>query len=97
MVFTDDTEMSLQSAVALANTAEDPDTLTTVDELAGFVRRHGFTGRLDGDRAELDAVRAARPRLRTLFTATPGDAVDLVNAARKLHADAKRNAAFASA
>ncbi|GAA2052463.1 CGNR zinc finger domain-containing protein [Williamsia deligens] len=80
MVFTDDTEMSLQAAVALVNTAEDPDTLTTVDELLEFVRRQGFTGRVDADRAELDEVRAARPRLRALFTASTTDAVDLVNA-----------------
>ena len=79
MVFTDDTEIAVQSAVALTNTAEDPDTLTSLDELDGFVSRWGFTGRRDRDRAELDAVRAARPRLRALFTATRDDAVHLVN------------------
>lgn len=79
MVFTDDTELSLQAAVALANTAVDPETLTTVDDLAEFVTEQGFTGRIDGDLAELDEVRAVRPRLRALFTASTGDAVGLVN------------------
>jgi predicted RNA-binding Zn ribbon-like protein len=79
VVFTDDTEVALQSAVALANTAEDPDTLTTLDELDGFVSKWGYTGRRDGDRAELETVRAARPRLRDLFTATTQEAVGLVN------------------
>lgn len=80
MVFTDDTEISLQTAVALVNTAEEPDTLTTLDALDEFVTRWGFTGRRDRDHAELDAVRAARPRLRALFTASGADAVDRTNA-----------------
>ena len=40
---------------------------------------HGYTGRHDRTRAELDAVRAIRPRLRELLTADRDDAVALVN------------------
>lgn len=67
MQFTHDTEMALAGAVALVNTAErrvgDVDELGTVGELDDFVRRWGWTGRRTRDRAELDEVRALRPRL----------------------------------
>ena len=79
MVFTHDTELGLQSAVTLANSALEPDTLTTVAELDGVWDEFGYTGRHDRTRAELDAVRAIRPRLRALLTADRDDAVDLVN------------------
>jgi predicted RNA-binding Zn ribbon-like protein len=79
MVFTHDSEVALQSAVELVNSAEEPDTLTTVAELDTFLRRWGYTGRRDGTRAELDAVRAARPRLRALLTSGRDEAVELLN------------------
>jgi len=81
VVFTHDTEASLLAAVALVNSAEDPDTLTTREELVGFLDEHEFTGRRRGDRAELDAVRALRPRLRTLLTSDRDTATGLVNRA----------------
>ena len=79
MVFTHDTEASLLAAVTLVNSADDPDTLTTLDELAAFLDEHAFTGSRSGDAAELDAVRALRPRLRTLMTSDRDTAATLVN------------------
>ena len=58
MVFAYDSEMALQSAVELVNSAEEPDTLTTVAELDAFLGRWSYTGRRERTRAELDAVRA---------------------------------------
>src|SRR4051794_21183675 len=69
MVFAYDTEWSLRSAVALVNSAEDPDTLTTVAQLEAWYDEHGFTGRHDSDEAELESLRALRPVLRELLTA----------------------------
>jgi predicted RNA-binding Zn ribbon-like protein len=80
MRFAYDTEQALQSAVVLVNSAEPPDSLTTIEELDDFYARFGYTGRRDRTRTELDAVRATRPRLRTLLTADRDEAVELVNA-----------------
>ncbi|GAA3517766.1 CGNR zinc finger domain-containing protein [Aeromicrobium panaciterrae] len=79
MVFTDDTEGALVSAVELANSAEPPESMLTTAELAEFFTRHGYTGTLVGDQAELDAVRALRSALRTLLTSSRDDAVPIVN------------------
>ena len=79
MVFTHDTEASLLAAVTLVNSADDPDTLTTLEELEAFLDEHAFTGSRSGDAAELDAVRALRPRLRTLMTSDRDTAAALVN------------------
>jgi predicted RNA-binding Zn ribbon-like protein len=77
--FAYDTEQALQSAVDLVNSAEPPDTLTTIEELDDFYARFGFTGRRDRTKVELDAVRATRPRLRELLTADRDAAVEMVN------------------
>jgi predicted RNA-binding Zn ribbon-like protein len=77
--FAYDTEQALQSAVDLVNSAAPPDTLTTIEELDDFYARFGYTGRRDRTRAELDAVRATRPRLRELLTADRDGAVEMVN------------------
>ncbi len=79
MVFAHDTEGAMVAAVALVNSAEPPVTMTTTDELAAFFVEHGYTGRLVGDQAELDAVHRILPRLRALLTSSRDDAVDLVN------------------
>lgn len=79
MVFTDDTAGSLQSAVALANTALDPDTLTTVEALSAFYADHEYSGRHEGDESELTAVRAIRSSLRELLSADRPASVELVN------------------
>jgi predicted RNA-binding Zn ribbon-like protein len=71
--------MSLVSAVTLVNTAGAIDELEGIEELDAFYTAHEYTGRHDRDRAELDAVRALRPRLRRLFTSERDDAVAIVN------------------
>ncbi|GAA3665579.1 CGNR zinc finger domain-containing protein [Nocardioides ginsengisoli] len=80
MVFAHDTSLSLQAAVALVNSALDPVTISTPDELDEFFADHCYTGRHDGDQAEVDAVRAIVPQLRELLTADRDAAVAIVNA-----------------
>jgi predicted RNA-binding Zn ribbon-like protein len=80
VVFAHDTEAALQAAVALVNTADEPDTLTTVAELDAWYAEHAYTGRRDGDEAELEAVRQLRPVLRELFLSDRDAAADRVNA-----------------
>jgi predicted RNA-binding Zn ribbon-like protein len=79
VVFADDTELALQAAVTLANSALEPDTLTSVADLDRVWEEFQYSGRRDRTRAELDAVRALRPRLRRLLTAGQDQAVLLVN------------------
>jgi predicted RNA-binding Zn ribbon-like protein len=79
MVFTHDTEAALLAAVALVNSAEEPDTLTTAEEVVGFLDVHEFTGTRAGDAAELASVRSLRPRLRALMTSDRDTAAGLVN------------------
>ena len=80
MAFTHDTAASLQAAVALANTAVDPDTLTEVEALAEFYAEHEYSGGHHRDAAELEAVRAVRTPLRELLTSDRDASVELVNA-----------------
>jgi predicted RNA-binding Zn ribbon-like protein len=80
MLFAHDTEVSLQAAVTLVNTAEPPDTLDSVEALDEFYAEFEYSGRRDGDEAELAAVRALRPVLRELLTSDRDRAVELVNA-----------------
>jgi predicted RNA-binding Zn ribbon-like protein len=77
--FTNDTEMSLKATVALVNTASEPDTLTTIADLSAWYAEHQYTGRRDGDAAELEALRALRPVLRELLLAERDDAAVRVN------------------
>jgi predicted RNA-binding Zn ribbon-like protein len=86
VLFADDTEASLKASVALVNSGEEPDTLTSLAELDAWYEEHGFTGRRDHDGAELEALRAVRPVLRELLTADRDRAAELVNA---LLADAR--------
>ena len=79
MVFTHDTEASLVAAVALANSAEPPDTLTTLAQLDAFLAAHRYTGSRTHDDAELSAVRGLRAPLRTLLTADRDEAVAMTN------------------
>ena len=80
MLFAHDTVASLRAAVDLVNTGEEPDTLTTVAHLDDWYGTHGYTGRRDGDEAELAALRTLRPVLRELLTADRDRAAELVNA-----------------
>jgi predicted RNA-binding Zn ribbon-like protein len=77
--FAHDTVLSLRAAVALVNSACEPDTLTTIEQLDAWYEEHQFTGRRDRDAAELEAVRALRPVLRELLTAERDAAAELVN------------------
>ena len=83
MTFAHDTEIALGAAVALVNT--DPaggsgeDTLLEPADLVAFLDRVGWYGGRAGDRAELDAVRALRPRLRELWHLEEGPLVERIN------------------
>ncbi|WP_067437298.1 CGNR zinc finger domain-containing protein [Nocardioides jensenii] len=79
MVFAHDTEMSMQAAVALVNTASAPDTLVSVAQADAFWTSWEYTGRHERTRAELDAVRELRPVLRNLLTSDRDRAAVLVN------------------
>lgn len=79
MVFTHDTELGLQAAVLIANTAQEPDSLTAVDDLDRVWDDFGYTGRHERTRAELEGVREIRGRLRELLVASRDDAVELTN------------------
>ena len=80
MLFANDTEVALNAAVALINTAKtDPDSLSEVSYLQDFVTTWGWTGLRRQDRAELEAVRALRPRLNHFWEIDRDEAVGLVN------------------
>jgi predicted RNA-binding Zn ribbon-like protein len=74
-----DVEASLQAAVELVNSAEEPDTLTEQEDVDEWFGRHGYAGRRDRDAAELAGLRALRPVLRELLTADRDRAATLVN------------------
>jgi predicted RNA-binding Zn ribbon-like protein len=79
MIFAHDTEVALNAAAALVNTANDGEALPDVAALDAFVTEWGWTGERAHDDRELEAVRALRPRLRELWGAEEDDAVALVN------------------
>jgi predicted RNA-binding Zn ribbon-like protein len=79
MVFAHDTEVALLAAVELANSEQAPDTLTRTSDLDAFYVTHAYTGRHDGDDAELVEVRALRAPLRELLSSSRDDAVQIVN------------------
>jgi predicted RNA-binding Zn ribbon-like protein len=80
MTFTHDTERALAGASALVNTLDgEQELLPDVASLAEFVRTWGWTGELDHDNAELQAVRDLRPRLRRLWELDEQGIVKLVN------------------
>lgn len=79
MVFAHDVEIALQAATVLANSALEPQTLTTPEELSAFFEDNAYTGRHDGDAAEHAAVLALRDELRALLTSTRDEAVEIVN------------------
>ncbi|HEY0937610.1 MAG TPA: ABATE domain-containing protein, partial [Trebonia sp.] len=80
MLFTHDTEMSLNATAALVNTARGgAEGLPDGAALDVFVGDWRVTGSRAHDQAELDAVRALRPRLAQLWEMTEDEAVALVN------------------
>ena len=84
MLFAPDTEEALEFVVALVNTEEHAsrsgaDELATVDQLSELLGRYTYSGRIDHDRAELEAVRQARTQLRQVWTLDRDGAVEAVN------------------
>lgn len=83
MTFAHDTELALAAAAALVNTdagkPSDEDTLRTRDDLVRFLDDQGWRGSRAGDEAELEAVRALRPRLRRLWALEEEDLVATLN------------------
>jgi predicted RNA-binding Zn ribbon-like protein len=84
MIFAHDTEMALNAAVALINTA--PSEEFDADEglpdeaaLDAFVERWQWSGRRSHDRAELEAVRDLRPQLQRIWSVDEDDVVHIVN------------------
>lgn len=65
--------------MALANSAEPPDSLTSQAELDRFLEEFGYSGAMERTRNELDTVRALRPALRELFTVERDHAARIVN------------------
>jgi predicted RNA-binding Zn ribbon-like protein len=81
MPFSHDTEVSLAETAALVNTVElDGDTLVTLADLDDFLARYPWSGVIRRTHAELESVRALRPRLRKFWTVKDRDeAAALVN------------------
>jgi predicted RNA-binding Zn ribbon-like protein len=80
MLFTHDTEMSLNATAALVNTARgDAEALPDTAALDEFVAHWQWTGSRTRDHGELEAVRALRPRFAQLWEMTEDEAVVLVN------------------
>ena len=81
MDFAHDTEVALNAAAALVNTADsDGDRLADIAALDAFFSNYGWTGRHDHTESELRSVRALRPRLRTLWQSDEDAVVAIVNA-----------------
>ncbi|MGH3357609.1 MAG: CGNR zinc finger domain-containing protein [Nocardioidaceae bacterium] len=82
MQFAHDTRIGLSDAAALVNTVQPQgDLLADRAGLDAFLRDYPYTGRVDGDGAELRAVRDVRERIRGLWHAGDRDeVVEIVNA-----------------
>ena len=80
VLFAHDTEVALAAAADLVNTSRGSvDEMSTLEDLDEFVRAWQWTGSRAHDRAELDAVRALRPRLERLWQVGEAEAVRIVN------------------
>lgn len=88
VLFAHDTEVALAAAAALVNTdSTDGDLLADLAGLDAFVEEWGWTGSRHRNRAELEQVRALRPRLRRLWELDETGVADEVNAMlREAHA-----------
>lgn len=81
MLFAHDTEVALAVASALVNTGRGGrEGLPDAAALDRFVIEQGWTGSRTHDQAELEAVRALRPRLARMWEAGADEAAALVNA-----------------
>jgi predicted RNA-binding Zn ribbon-like protein len=83
VTFAHDTELALGAAAGLVNTdpgdGDGEDTLRTQESLVAFLDEVGWSGSRAGDAAELDAVRALRPRLRSMWRLGEDELVPTVN------------------
>lgn len=73
------TEDGLLSVAALVNTATPDDTLTEIADLDAFVESWGYTGTHERTHAELDEVRALRPRFLEAWSLSRDELVAFVN------------------
>ncbi len=81
MIFAHDTEVALGCVTALVNTGQgSAEGLPDIASLDRFVAEQRWTGSRTRDQAELDAVRALRPRLARMWELDDDRAADLVNA-----------------
>lgn len=78
MLFAHDTEVALAAAAALVNTEEDGG-LDDLAALDAFIAEWGWTGSRQHTQAELEEVRALRPRLRAVWSEDEDGAVEIVN------------------
>ena len=80
MLFTHDTEVSLNATAALVNTERgEREELPDAAALDAFVDAWGWTGSRAHDQAELEAVTSLRPLLARFWSMTKDEAADLVN------------------
>jgi predicted RNA-binding Zn ribbon-like protein len=85
ILFAYDTEATLAFATALVNTeaavsGSRDDELSSRAQLVALLDENDYSGRRDGDDAELDEVRTLRPELRRFWEVERDEAVELVNA-----------------
>lgn len=81
MLFAHDTDLALVATAALINTARDvDDTMATPADLVDYLDAQGYSGRRDGDSAELEAVRRLRDRMDSLWGLEVDDMAHEVNA-----------------
>ena len=86
MLFAHDTEIGLHGAAALVNTASTGgELLPDAAALAAFADQWRWTGELHGDDAELEQVRALRPRLRLFWTLDEDGVAETVNGLLREH------------
>lgn len=80
LLFAHDTEVALNAAAALVNTADgDEEHLPDIASLGEFMDAWGWTGERKRTDAELRSVRALRPRLREVWLVDEEGAVEIVN------------------
>jgi len=84
LLFAPDTEDSLGFTIALLNTvpganSTGTDLLSTVDELPRLLDDWRYSGRRDGDEAELDEVRSIRDRFRRIWSLPRDEIVAEIN------------------
>ena len=80
MAFTDDTKITLQAAVILANSGVGGDTMTTVEDLDLWYDQHLLSNHRASGEDELESVREVRPVLYHLLSAPRDETATLINA-----------------